>query len=130
MSDSNVTIVTDNKEIIASEHFFTINLEPFTMRLIYQNDYLDILFIFENDPSKSDSTVFASSPKGVQHIIALTYVNFDSTVGTYNREPYEIGKIAGKSLLLRSKIARPYQNAQFREISLTFFTEYMVPHNE
>lgn len=122
MPITNMTIITGNKEIIATAHFFTADLESFVLRLNHQGDHVDIVFVFTDEPSLDEARVFARTIKKDDiKIISLQYTNFESAAGTYNREIYEIGKIANKSLFIRSKIARPIQDANFREISLTFF---------
>ena len=122
MQASSITIITGNKEIIGSAHFFTADLDSFVLRLNYKSDYVDVVFFFTNDPSLEESRVFARTiEKDEIKIITLQYFNFESAVGTYNREIYEIGKIAERQLFIRSKIARPIQDANFREIDVTFF---------
>ena len=122
--NNNTVIITGGKAVIASEHFFTADLDPFIIRLHYENDFVDIIVTFENSEQSQESNIIADSAPDGSPLIAILYTNFDNSAGTYNRNVYKIGHIGKKELFLRSKISRPYKNANFREVSLTFYINY------
>ena len=51
----------------------------------------------------------------------LTFYNFEGPSPVYNKEPLVLGTIGNSHLLLRAKIQTPYQDASFRDITLSFF---------
>ena len=133
MDKTEILIETGDKIVIASPRFFTEDLKDFAMRLTYQEDYVDISFIFISEEQNDDnetSNITAFSPPDNPRVIGLVCKNFDSIYGTYNRTIYKIGKIGNNSLYLRSRMARPYKNAEFREIGLTFYVDKSGKNND
>lgn len=55
------------------------------------------------------------------NLLNITLVNFDDSTPVYSKEPVYLATIWGKEIHLRVKVQRPYDGANFRDITLTFF---------
>ncbi|WP_282012862.1 DUF6864 domain-containing function [Pyramidobacter piscolens] len=111
-------VFPSGKRVIANTHFFTEDLGKTGIILTYKDfQYAITLTFIEGDEDRVNIVNIN------EHSIALVFKRFDSSVGVYVPNLYQIGEIAGEKLFIRARIARPYKDANFREISMTFYVE-------
>lgn len=120
-----------------SVNFLTENLENFIFKVEFMEEFplqlgprKIILFLYLNFISaKNIPPAVFTSPLPFENVPAqemfplvnVNFVNFDDVTPVYTREPVFLTSFWGKDIFIRAKVQRPYDGADFRDITLTFF---------
>lgn len=122
--------------VVKTVNFLTPSLDSFLFQTAFTEDFpvmlnprkiyiaLHLSFVaIENQQAKvTVSELNMQQSKEFFQLFNLTFVNFDGETPVYSRELIPVGILWKKKLFLRTKITRPYEGAEFREISFTFYT--------
>ena len=119
MPDAKITITQSDKRLLAAGHFLTYDATETRLRLEYNNDHLDFIFVFVTDDV--DRSTKISTQVLDPLVLKLTFVNFVSPFGTHNTEVMQIGTIGGAHLWLHYQIT-PLTGTKRYQVAYSFYT--------
>ena len=127
--------------MIKSYTFMTENLENFVLKTDFVEDippqlaprkifvllYFNFITIDKVPPSVYAAPIDSPNAPKIDidffNILTLNLINFDDITPVYSRDPVFLTQLWGQAIYLRIKVQRPYEGADFRDITLTFFSK-------
>ena len=122
------TFMTENLENFVLKTDFIEDIPPqFAPRKIFLFLYFNFIKIDKVPPSVYAAPIETqNAPKfdtDFFNMLTLNLINFDDITPVYSRDPVFLTKLWKQAIYLRIKVQRPYEGADFRDITLTFLSK-------
>jgi hypothetical protein len=116
-----VVIESGGHEVLASGVFFTYDSNESKITLEYKNDRLACKLIFETDTTSTDPRVnYKSEIPSIPATLAITFINFNHSIGVGLTKPVLIGTIADRELLMHFWV-KQLGDTNRKEVGYTFY---------
>lgn len=132
-------VINANALLIKTVHYLSYDKSDLALTITLQNVNFIFMFDFREDNSNTaflnvtQSSLMSSDkandanrssnepPMPDIRPFLLTFINFDRPTPVYNNKPIRICNLHNHTLLMRAKVVRPYPDANFREMTFSFY---------
>lgn len=123
-----ITFMTENLENFVLKTDFVEDIPPqLAPRKVFILLYFNFIKLDKVPPSVYASPIQTPNAPTIDidffNILTFNLINFDDVTPVYSKDPVFLTKLWAQDIYVRVKVQRPYEGADFRDITLTFMAK-------